>query len=182
MKLKSTYLLILLLPFLFNSCKDDEADTKNKYEMCCQENIRSEYSWLVNACTPNGDGLNDVFQIIERQRDSSEADKEIASVILFTAHNSDNKLIASIDTLVSKATGTNNTWNFSSGGTMELGAIELQYTIITVGGEKETLKYHICAFDCNTEKPGIDFSKCRFADQLDLRSGFVAPTNEPLCN
>ena len=123
-----------------------------------------------------------MFRVAEKQKDSSKAMEQIKTAHSFKAFNSDNQLIKSIDTLVSKASRKNMTWDFGDGSKIVLGAIRVEYVVEDYKGNKEQLVYHVCSYNCSVEKPDIDFSKCRYEDQIDPARGFVVATNQVPCN
>ena len=90
-----------------------------------------------------------------------------------------------MDTLVSKPSGKNFSWDFNSKGNTVWGTLEVSFKIINDIGKIFINKYEVCSYSCTQlEQEGveIDFAKCRFEDQADPIAGFIRPTAELYCD
>ena len=171
------YLLLVLL--VTSSCKD------KLYKECCSGSGQVEGPHFApNAYTPNGDGLNDVFMIIEQRFDSSLNKAGIKYVYNFKVKQKGKELY-SMDTVVSIPGNKNKTWDFiDKNGNRVSGDIMLSYTIMDTDNKVYNNDYETCSIvreDVEEGKVELTHATCRLTDMIDPFKGFIYPTSDPFC-
>lgn len=171
MKSLLAYPLLILSVFQFAACNAQEPDpVKNPvYESCCgadpiEYNVGKDYVYLPNVFTPNGDGINDVFQpVFDLSR--------IAKVTQYTMYY--DTILEPGPILYSRGSffpGVNPQWwdGKDQDGKPWVGSFEYDIEFRTVDGDLITFSGRACAIECGTDAAEFkDRKGCFFPSQVN---------------
>lgn len=181
--MKNLILTFIISVFILAGC-DDKDVTPNIYNNC-GEAVFSDTSnfkvYLPNTYTPDGDKLNDLYRVYVV--DSSQNIQSVSKVVI---KNSAGEQVFSMDTMTVLG-GKRVDWNFADkDGNVVLGSMHVSLTVTDLSGKQHLIEYNMCSYTCRSLKlhsVELDFTKCRFEDQIDFQRGFIYNSNqeEPEC-
>jgi hypothetical protein len=162
---------LTLLFFVATSPPDSYIIIGPEIGSCCQEppaidSLGGGRLFIPTAFTPDGDGLNDRFQVI--------ADEGIARIDTFfvvSLIDGDTVFRAENVTDISPATG----WDGSDAGVTEASNYQFDIRLSAVDGSRRAYRGYVCALPCR-EPTGmarpVNLEVCGFADEIDLSTIF----------
>lgn len=161
----------MLVLLLGESCK------KDKYENCCP-NSSTEFTvgngkvYVPNIFTPNGDGVNDVFQVF--------GDTNVQAYKNIKIKNGKGDVIFELEE-VQNIGAFNPVWTPTS----YEGNFSYSFIAASKDGTEVAISGSACSYTYQSGNPpeGFDCTKCRFATQHDGAGGFCdsCPFFESIC-
>lgn len=124
-------------------------------------NTDSAGVYAPNVFTPNGDGINDVFNI--KTRNLVQYELKVYKQL----------------TLVFSTTDSDDAWDGEYNGLIDEGSYQYVVRFTTALGEQVQGKGEFCLLKSASGLENLsNCTECKFGDMIDPRKGFVYPTGE----
>lgn len=163
---------LTLVFFVATSAPDSYVLIGPEIGSCCQEFPRADslgngVLFIPTAFTPDGDGLNDRYQIIV-----NEGIARIDTFFVISLVDGDTVFRAENLTDISPATG----WDGSDSGVIQASNYQYDIRVSAVDGTQGVYRGYICALPCRepTGMPRpVNLEFCGFANEVDLSTIFT---------